>query len=115
MPAALWRDGTVPAVCATRCRACGNAFFPPQRYGCESCGAPGDDLLDADIPAVGSVRSFAVVHVDPTRTTPYTVGEIALDDGPLVLGVLELSGPAIGQRVRAVVDGEHLRFVEVSS
>jgi uncharacterized OB-fold protein len=40
----LFSTAAEPALSGHRCRACGYVFFPPQSYGCEYCGAPGNQL-----------------------------------------------------------------------
>jgi uncharacterized OB-fold protein len=105
-------DGT-PAVRGVRCGACGATLFPPQRYGCTACGARGEQLAPVAIPATGTLHAYAMVHRHQSHPTPYLIGEVVLDAGPMVRSLLapELS-PRIGQRVRGVVrdDGQALVF-----
>ena len=79
-----------PALSGMRCVACGYVFFPPQTYGCESCGAPAEKLEPAQLAGNGVLNSFATVHhhADKGIETPFTVGVIVLDDGPAVRSVL---------------------------
>jgi uncharacterized OB-fold protein len=79
-----------PALNGMRCVACGYVFFPPQTYGCESCGAPADKLEPAQLAGSGVLNSFATVHHHAGKgiETPFTVGVIVLDDGPAVRSLL---------------------------
>lgn len=61
------------------CAACDYEFFPPQELGCERCGAAGDRLSHASVPAVGTVRTRVTVHIHPTLKTPFDVVEVILD------------------------------------
>lgn len=94
-----------------RCRRCARVSFPRQRYGCESCGAYGDDLLDLDLAPEGELVSFAVVHRHQGRDiqAPFVMAEVRLDSGPLLRCTLAQrhdAGLAIGNRVIGrLVDG----------
>jgi uncharacterized OB-fold protein len=70
--------------------------------GCDACGAGQDALLTLELPARGTLHSFAVVHVHHgDLEAPFTIGEVQLDDGPLVR-VTMCDGPvAIGDHVQA--------------
>ena len=92
--------------CSRPCRdACPGAdLFPPQEYGCIRCGAHGDRLRERDLPAVGTVLSFAEVHVHQSHPVPFTLAEIELDAGPIVRAALAPgSRPRIGQRARGLI------------
>jgi uncharacterized OB-fold protein len=106
-------DGGTPTVLGVRCAACGATLFPPQHFGCTACGARGDQLLAVSIPATGTLNSYAMVHRHQSHPTPYMVGEVVLDAGPMVRSLLapELS-PRIGQRVQGALldDGQTLVF-----
>lgn len=81
-------DG-VPALLGGRCR-CGYVFFPMQTFGCERCGATGEALEPMKLRGRGTLVAAATVHRhhDPSRPTPFVVGTIALDDGPVVRTLL---------------------------
>jgi uncharacterized OB-fold protein len=108
---ALWveREGAVALRCV-HCTACGADLFPPQNYGCTACGAHGPHLSEIDLPAEGTLHSYAVVHVHKGKTTPFTVGELALDAGPVLrVRLVDAAAATIGGRLRGVVvdrDGE---------
>ncbi|HEY8540594.1 MAG TPA: OB-fold domain-containing protein [Steroidobacteraceae bacterium] len=94
-----------------RCRRCAKVGFPRQRYGCENCGAYGDDLLDLDLAPEGELVSFAAVHRHQGRDiqAPFVMAEVRLDSGPLLrctLAQRDDAGLAIGKRVIGrLVDG----------
>ena len=89
---------TVPAapssetvLLGTRCPA-GHVSFPPQRMGCEVCGALGDGIETAELAASGTLTSFAMAHRQqrPGSASPLVVGTIVLDAGPAVEVVLDV-------------------------
>jgi uncharacterized OB-fold protein len=79
-----------PALVGGRC-PCGHVFFPMQTHGCEQCGRHGDDLRPVLLSGRGTLRAFAQVHLHPRPDpkVPFTVGVIALDDGPVVTALLD--------------------------
>jgi len=95
----------VPTLRGTRCEACGATFFPPLGIGCEVCGATADRLGAVPIAAAGVLHSLATVHLHPGNdiSAPFAIGEIQLDDGPLIratlIGLPDLD--SIGRRVEA--------------
>jgi uncharacterized protein len=91
-----------PALDGTRCGGCGATAFPPLTIGCEVCGSP--DLRPVTLAARGALHSFATVHLHRGKdiAAPFTVGEIVLDDGPVIRATLTGNeGFAIGDRVVA--------------
>jgi len=82
--------GKPPSLNGGRCRACGYVFFPPQQYGCESCGAPSDQIESVALAGRGALHSFATVHLYQGKgiEAPFTVGVILLDDGPSIRSIL---------------------------
>ncbi len=86
----LWtQDNGAVALNGRKCTVCGLVLFPPQTYGCPGCGALPDKLVAALIPASGRLHSFAVVNLHQRYPTPYTIGEIELEDGPLIRGLID--------------------------
>lgn len=91
--------------------SCGAVFFPLQAYGCEVCGRHGADLRPRDLAGRGALIAAAVVHIHqgrpgpggaPARQAPFVVGSIALDDGPVVRTLLDVTeAPAPGSRMEA--------------
>ncbi|MFT3852501.1 MAG: hypothetical protein QM733_07180 [Ilumatobacteraceae bacterium] len=105
----LWSlDDGAPVLHGVRCLACGATMFPPQRYGCEACGAFGDRLVDTTIPTEGRLHSYTTVYLHPKLPTPFLVGEIATSAGPLVRTRLAVDSPVLGMPVvgHVVDDGE---------
>lgn len=99
-------DGDSPPLEGRRCLDCGYLFFPPHGFGCEACGALPERVERAALEGAGVLRSLAVVHRHGGGgiEAPFTVGEIALDAGPMVRAVLTGSEAlAIGDRVRSVL------------
>lgn len=99
---------TPPALNGGRCQLCGYVFFPPQHYGCESCGAPPEKLEAVSIRGSGVLHSFATVHLHQSKSieAPFTVGVIVLDDGPTTRSLLTArtdEGLKIGDRVESVL------------
>ncbi len=83
--------------------ACGHVFFPFQTFGCERCGLV--DPQPWELAGVGRLVASAMVHLhaDVSRPAPFTVGTVALDDGPVVRTLLTEPVPTAGSRVRAVL------------
>jgi uncharacterized OB-fold protein len=99
-------DGDSPSLDGRRCRDCGYVFFPPHAFGCEVCGALPERTEPLKLAGAGVLRSFVVVHRHGggDLESPLTVGEIALDAGPMVRAVLQAHPQlAIGDRMRAVL------------
>ena len=80
----------LPELLGGRCR-CGHVFFPLQAYGCEKCGASGDALQPAALPASGTLvaSSRVLLHARKDREPPYVVVSVRLDDGPVVRTLLD--------------------------
>src|SRR3954454_8548514 len=95
-------EAAVPVLNGTRCETCGSTYFPPLPIGCATCGS--EALVSVTLVAAGELYSFATVHLHRAKDieAPFTVGEISLDDGPLIRGVMTTNdGFAIGDRVVA--------------
>ena len=104
-PALYRAEGTAavphhPALLGAACE-CGYVFFPLQRYGCEKCG--GLQIEPRALSGAGRLLASARVHLHAGkgREAPFTVGSIALDDGPIVRTlIVEDSGALrVGQRM----------------
>ena len=78
-----------PALRAVKSRN-GHISYPPQHYGCQLTGDTGDNLVDVLLTGCGRLRASSTVHIHarPLPKTPFTVVEVAMDDGPLVRGLL---------------------------
>lgn len=79
-----------PVLRGGRCE-CGFVFFPMQTFGCERCGRNGEALAPYSLAGRGRLRAVATVHVhaDDKRKTPFVIGAIELDEGPIVRTLLE--------------------------
>ena len=98
-------DGDSVELLGLQCSKCGFVAFPRQRYGCEKCGATADALRDVELAAIGTLASYAKVHMHQAKTiaAPFVIGEIALDAGPTVRATMVEADDAamrIGARVR---------------
>lgn len=98
---------SAPVLLGGRCE-CGFVFFPMQTFGCERCGRNGVALTPCSLAGHGRLRSFATVHLhaDDKRKTPFVIGAIELDDGPIVRTLLDgvsAERNIAGARVEAVL------------
>lgn len=101
-----------------RCGLCGLAGFPRQSLGCESCGAGGDNLKPATFTARGALVSFATVHrhFGKDVAAPFIMGEIGLEDGPLIRCTLSAAAPSdlrIGQIMIGALEHNPLAEADV--
>jgi uncharacterized OB-fold protein len=101
-------DADNPSLNGGKCRACGYVFFPPQRYGCESCGASPDKLDTVQLKGTGKLHSYATVHLHQGKDieAPFTVGLIVLDDGPAIRSMLTNrtdAGLSVGDIMKSVL------------
>jgi uncharacterized protein len=97
-----------PCLNGGKCGACGYVFFPPQRYGCEACGAPPEKLEAVELRGRGRLHSYATVHLHQGKDieAPFTVGLIVLDDGPAIRAMLTErtdAGLAVADRMASVL------------
>ena len=87
-----------PALNGGKC-ACGHVFFPMQTYGCEVCGRHGDALQPVRLSGRGKLVASSTVHMHAARApapnaevkpheAPFTIGSVALEDGPTVRTML---------------------------
>ncbi|GAA5232528.1 hypothetical protein FOZ76_00570 [Verticiella sediminum] len=118
--------GARAVLLAVRC-TCGHVAFPPQAYGCERCGRDGDALTIGRLDGAGRLLASARVHLHAADypKAPFTVVEVALDDGPVVRALLAGDGgdvrlPAgtpmqacLGEDMDAGQTSLDLRFVPV--
>jgi hypothetical protein len=73
-----------------KCEDCGKITCPPQIV-CQECG--GENLEIVEMKKSGTIKTFTVIHVAPTGLedeTPYVVCEIETDDGPWIIGRLDV-------------------------
>jgi len=91
--------GASPKLRARRC-ACGYVACPPHNYGCERCGASCRESVDVQLIPSGVLTALTSVYVHAKLATPYAVGRVTLDAGPVLDVRLEdVSELAIGSRV----------------
>ena len=86
------------------CENCDNMMLPP-RMICNKCGST--DLKEHCFDGKGAIKTKTVVYVPLTKfqeLSPYTVGIIELDEGPMITGMIlgEVDKISIGDRVEAV-------------
>jgi uncharacterized OB-fold protein len=95
-----------------RCRACGRTAFPAQEFGCERCGAHGEDLEPVELSGHGTVLALLTVHEhpDPAVPTPSAVAGIQLEEGPVLRARVGAGVDAAGTAVTAAADGGVLVF-----
>ena len=91
-----------PALLGGACADCGYVFFPLQAYGCERCG--GLHLEPRVLSGTGRLQASARVQLHPGkgREAPFTVGAVALDDGPIVRTLIEDDGARLPTGTRLV-------------
>jgi uncharacterized OB-fold protein len=100
-------DGAAAQLRVGRCGACGHTFFPPQTLGCERCGAFGEALVDALVPAAGRVVSAVTVNRfrGPGIEAPFAIADIVLDSEVAVRVLMDSAAvvPNVGAHVRGRV------------
>jgi len=100
-------DGAAAQLRVGKCGACGHTFFPPQTLGCERCGAFGEALAEALVPAAGRVVSAVTVNRfrGPGIEAPFAIADIVLDSEVAVRVLTDSAAvvPNAGARVRGHV------------
>jgi uncharacterized OB-fold protein len=86
------------------CEECKNLILPP-RLICTKCGST--NLTEQCFNGKGAIRTKTVIHVPLSKfqdLSPYTVGIIELDEGPMITGMVlgDIDKIKIGDRVEAV-------------
>ena len=86
------------------CGNCDNLMLPP-RMICTKCGST--ELEEYCFDGKGTIKTKTIVYVPLTRfqdLSPYAVGIIELDEGPMITGMVlgEVDKIKIGDRVEAV-------------
>jgi uncharacterized OB-fold protein len=69
----------------TRCVNCGDLRFPPS-VDCPKC--LGNEVEWVELKGKGKLLTYTTVHIAPTtfaKHVPYTIGIIALDEGPRMM------------------------------
>ncbi|MGB3625616.1 MAG: OB-fold domain-containing protein [Henriciella sp.] len=80
-----------PRLKGQHCCACGRVAFPPNPYGCEICGASGEQIEEQLLDGKGRLLAFVTTHHANQRdiAVPYTVASIALEDGPVIRALMK--------------------------
>ena len=94
-----------PHLRGQRCGNCGRVAFPPNPYGCESCGMSGDAVTDEMFAGRGRLRAFVTTNHANQRSiqVPYTVASIELEGGPVIRALMVQPGSE-GLRVDDTVE-----------
>jgi uncharacterized OB-fold protein len=91
----------IPKLLGTECTACQFRWFPAVHFGCEQCGAYGEDLKSKVFSGIGSVLSCVDVA---DGEGSFVLASIELDVGPVLRGIIEATGSTvIGEKVEAFV------------
>ncbi|MEM5516453.1 OB-fold domain-containing protein [Henriciella sp. AS95] len=79
-----------PRLKGQRCGSCDRVAFPPNPYGCETCGAFGAQVEEQLLAGKGRLLAFVTTHHANQRdiSVPYTIASIALEDGPVVRALM---------------------------
>ncbi len=102
------QEGASTHLRGQRCGRCGRVSFPPNPYGCESCGTFGEDVADMRLPGKGRLLAFVTTNHANQRDipVPYTVASIALESGPVIRALMNTptdEGLKINDAVEAVL------------
>ncbi|MFD2470011.1 Zn-ribbon domain-containing OB-fold protein [Amycolatopsis silviterrae] len=100
------------ALVGSRCTQCETDSFPA-RAVCHRCGAAAP--AEQTFAATGLLLTYTTVHVPrPGLPAPYTLGQIALEHGPMVFGQVRANGTELAAgmlvRVRIGAAGETPRY-----
>ncbi len=102
----------VSSLLGCHCENCDTTLFPAQNYGCENCGGPPEKMKPVELKGRGELMSFATVykHFSPIIETPFIMGSIQLEDGPVIEAVIQCEDDSelrVGKKMKAVlVDSE---------
>lgn len=87
----------------SRCRQCGEPFFPKRVY-CAACTS--GDMEAVEFADSGEIDTFTIVRQQPPNSVmvpPYAIVRVRLDDGPSIQTVMatdDVGSARIGQRVQ---------------
>ncbi len=88
---------------AVRCPRCQRLLFPPQRFGCEACGAHGEALRVERLRPVGrTLRSVAIGGTARDEGASLWLAEILLEENVVVRAPMSREVPD-GTRVEGTV------------
>lgn len=89
------------------CCRCGLKFLPG-RVICPGCAE--SELRGCLLRTYGKLYSFTTVHVSSTRTTPYTIGYVDLDEGVRLLATIAGNPRAISPDISVRLTGDTGRW-----
>ena len=79
----FWDGTAVGELRLQRCRACGEAYFPPQPW-CAHCASDGVEVFAAS--GAATLHSYVISHLPaPGFTAPYVIAVVTLAEGPRML------------------------------
>ena len=90
----------------TRCKSCGEVFFPSKHY-CMACTSP--DVVDTPLGKKGIIDTFTICRMTAPGSVmqaPYVLAKVKLPEGPIVMTVVTDCDPEevdIGMKVEVVV------------
>ena len=87
----------------TECLGCQHRWFPALYFGCEKCGAHGEDLQPRYLRSNGTVLTFTTVPEADGGS--FTLAQLALDDGPAIRAIIDPPSAdelRIGDKVEAI-------------
>lgn len=94
----------------SRCADCGTVSWP-SRAICHRCGEP--RMQETVFSRAGSLSTYTTVHVPREGLeVPYTLGQVKLDDGPMVFGHVRglAAGVAVPVRVGLRLASDNAMF-----
>ncbi|MBI2075695.1 MAG: Zn-ribbon domain-containing OB-fold protein [Candidatus Aenigmarchaeota archaeon] len=86
----------------SRCPGCSALFFPPRAI-CKSCGAEKTESFRFS--GNGVIVSYTTIYAAPEgfeKSTPYNIGLVKLDEGPVITTQVVDKNVSVGSRVRVV-------------
>lgn len=95
-----------PVLRLAHCARCGAHSYPPEAWGCRSCGAPAEALQAVPCPETPRLKNFVTVHSElaPGLPVPCVIGEVALAPGVVeeaLIGVADESALHLEMPLRA--------------
>lgn len=88
---------------ALKC-SCGTLVFPPQP-SCPACNRM--DMEWAELSGRGEIYAYTIANISPptfTGTLPISISVVKLDEGPMVMSIVETEQPKIGMKVQMTLE-----------
>ena len=79
---------TPPALRGGRCASCGYRFFPFQTYGCERCGAHGEQIEPLALPCRGQLQNMAAIQSREEGGESFVTARVLLEPGLVIRALL---------------------------